>query len=226
MRWTRTTGAVALAVALALPSAATAATAPTGPTLRTEGVWFACDDEAPVQNVAYLQGRTPGWTTTAPTGSVRAGAGCGAYENAVGGWLGPNRTSLDTSWAGTFTGNVDSITVALHNAHVSRARALGTFPVRVTLRIDGVDVCNCPEEGDLVLTPAADATGVSDRMTFTLTDIGLVVEDGDGARERRYEIVVRSLSEEQSGWVWGAAEVPAGVTFNPAQPEATTVAVR
>jgi hypothetical protein len=190
------------------------------PTVRTERTYFHCVGPAKVQNVAFAQGSVPGWNTTAPTQSVQAGAGCGYYENAGGAWLGPNRTTLDSEWEGTFTGNVDSITVELHNIHVSAARATGPFLARLNLLIDGVEVFNGPATGDLRMTPVPSATKLSEKMTFTLTRVGLLTEDGDGTRVRTFRLVMRSLSEEQSAWVWDTTEVPAGLTFNPIVPEA------
>jgi hypothetical protein len=214
--------AVLLALLVAAPPAL--ATSPTEPpALRTERVWFHCAGQVPVQNVPFATGQVPGWDTTAPTRSVQSGAGCGWYENAGGAWLGPNRTTLDAEWEGTFRGNVDSLTVELHDVHVSAARATGVFLARATLLVDGKEHLNTGEGGDLRLTPVPSQTRLSERMTFTLAGLDLDDEPGTGSTVRRYRLVLRSLMEEQSAWVWDATEVPSGITFNPAAPEAVTV---
>lgn len=223
MLCTRLLVAVLMLLAVAMP--ASADHIGIHPTVRNERVFFHCADAVKLQNAAFAQGNVPGWNRTAPTQSVQAGAGCGYYENAGGAYLGPNRTTLDSEWEGTFTGNVDSITVELHNIHVSAARAGGPFLARVTLLIDGKEVFNGPETGDLRITPVPSATRLSEKMTFTLTKIGLLTEDGDGEQVRRFRLVMRSLSEEQSAWVWDTTEVPAGLTFNPAAPEALAVPI-
>lgn len=216
------TSAVLLAL-LVCASSAAAADEPAAPSLRTERVYLHCAGEVKAQNVPFALGEVPGWDTTAPTGSVQSGAGCGWYENAGGAWLGPNRTTLDAEWEGTFTGNVDSITVELHDIHVSAARATGVFLARATLFVDGQEHLNTGEGGDLQLTPVPSETRLSERMTFTLGNLGLDDEQGDGTQVRTFRLVLRSLGEEQSAWVWDTTEVPAGLTFNPPAAEAVTV---
>lgn len=193
------------------------------PTLRTERVYFHCVGPVKAQNVALGQGTIPSWSVEAPTQSVQQGAGCGYYENAVGGYAGANRTTLDAVWAGTFDGNVDSVTVELHNIAVAASRATGPFKLRANLFIDGVDVID-PDAPQIEIAPVPSDTHVSEELSFTVTGLGLLDEDGDGSQTRQFELVIRSLSEEQSAWVWDTTEVPAGLTFNPAEPAATAVA--
>ena len=214
-----------LALVLAVAAPAVADTAETPPTLRTERTWFHCAGTAKVQNAEYAQRNVPSWTTAAPTQSVQQGAGCGYYENAGGGYLGPNETTLDSIWEGNFTGNLDSITVELHNIHASAARTGGTFKLRANLLVDGVDVLD-PDAPQIEVVPVPSSTKLSEMLRFTVTGIGMRTEEGDGQRVRRIRLIVRSLSEEQSAWVWDTTEVPAGLTFNPAAPEAVKVPAR
>jgi hypothetical protein len=212
--------ALVLAVALAAPVAAEMA-----PTLRTERTWFHCAGAAKVQNAEYAQRNVPTWNTIAPAQSVQQGAGCGYFENAGGGYLGPNETTLDSIWEGSFAGNLDSLTIELHNIHASAARASGPFLLRANLLIDGVDVIN-PDAPQIEVTPVPSSSRLSEMLRFTVTGIGLRSEEGDGQQVRRVRLIIRSLSEEQSAWVWDTTEVPAGLTFNPAAPEAVTLTAR
>ena len=211
---------LALVLAVAAPAVAV-----TEPTLRTERTWFHCAGTAKVQNAEYAQRNVPSWTTTAPAQSVQQGAGCGYYENAGGGYLGSNETTLDSIWEGSFTGNLDSITMELHNIHASAARATGPFKLRANLLVDGVDVLD-PDAPQIEVAPVPSSTKLSEMLRFTVTGIGLRTEEGDGQQVRRIRLIIRSLSEEQSAWVWDTTEVPAGLTFNPAAPEAVKVPAR
>ena len=216
---------VVLTMILASAGAPAAADHGQHPTLRTERVWFHCAGDVKVQNAAYAQRVVPSWNTTPPAQSVQQGAGCGYYENAAGGYLGPNETTLDSVWEGSFTGNLDSLTVELHNIHASAARAGETFKFRANLLIDGVDVLD-PDAPQIEVVPAPSSTRLSEAMRFTVTGIGLQPEDGDGAQARRIRLVIRSLTEAQSAWVWDTTEVPAGLEFNPSAPQPVTVPAR
>lgn len=222
MRLFRLCTAVAVLLALAVP--ASADHGEVHPTFRGERVYFHCADQVKVQNAAYAQKKVPSWNTTAPAQSFTAGAGCGYYENAVGGWLGANETTLDSAWEGTFSGNVDSITVELHNLGVTASRATRSHEMRFSLFIDGKQV-NTDRDG-VTVTPVTSSTRASERVSFTIAGIGLNAEGGDGTLSRRFRLVARSLSEQQSAWVWDATEVPAGLTFNPATPEPVVVSIR
>ena len=222
MRLSRILTVVGLVIAAALP--ATATEQPVAATLRAEREFFTCAEAAKVQNVAMAEGRLPTWSSTPPAQSVTAGGGCGYFENAAGAYAGPNRTTLDSEWQGTFAGNVDSLTVELHNIYAGAARATGPFIVRANLFVDGVEVFGA-DAADIRMTPVPSATRASEKMSFTFTGLQLLTEEGDGSQVRTYKLIIRSVNEEQSGWVWGATEVPAGVTFNPAAPEAVIVTV-
>jgi hypothetical protein len=218
----RLLAAVTAVLAVAAPASATHGGI--HPTLRTERAFFACAGDVKVQNAVLALGTIPTWDLTPPTASVTQGAGCGYYENAVGPYLGANRTTLDAEWQGAFRGNIDSLTVDLHNIHVSTARATGVYPLRLSLFIDGRNVL--ADAPDLQISPVPTSSGAAVRMTFTVTGIGLKGEDGDGTQERTFRLVARSHGEQQSAWVWDTTEVPSGLTFNPGQPSGTVIAAR
>ena len=223
MRLTRLLVVVLLVASVAGPAAAEDGRI--HPNLRTERVWFHCADAVKVQNAAYAQKKVPTWDASAPTQSVQQGAGCGYFENAAGGWLGPNETTLDSVWEGSFTGNVDSLTVELHSIHASAARATGPYVFRANLVIDGVEYLD--QDGpQFEVKPVPSSTRLSEMMSFTVTGLGLDSEDGDGQKVRRFRLVIRSVNEEQSAWVWDTTEVPSGLTFNPATPAAVTRTAR
>ena len=212
----RVLAVIALVLAIAAPAAAEHGDI--HPTLRTERVFFHCAGPVKAQNATYALGTAPTWDATAPTQSVQQGAGCGYFENAVGGYLGSNETTLDSIFEGSFTGNVDSVTVELHAIHASTSRATGPYILRANLFVDGVDVVD-QDAPQIEVTPIPSSTRLSEMLRFTVTGIGLKTEDGDGSQSRRFRLVVRSVMEEQSAWVWDTTEVPSGLTFNPATPE-------
>ena len=216
---------VPVVVLLTLSAPAAAEHGDIHPTTRSQRTYFNCAGPVKAQNVAYAQGTVPGWDTTAPTTSVTAGGGCGYFENAVGGWLGNTETTLDSIWEGTFTGNVDSITVELHSIYAAAARVSGPYILRASLFIDGVDVIN-PDNPQISVAPVPSSTRLSEKLSFTLSGIDLLTEDGDGTTQRTFRLIIRSVGEEQSAWVWDTTEVPAGLTFNPDTPESLVVDVR
>lgn len=181
------------------------------PTLRTERVYFKCVDDLKVQNVPALQGTYPTWSTEPPAGSVTDGGGCGQYENLLTN-ADPNNP-FDLVVKGTFTGNLDAINVELHNIYVGTARTDGNFNLRARLYIDGLEYAN---QGPVSVTPEPSSTGISEKLTYSFSEIGFKDEHGDGTIEREIGIYVGSFTEIQSIWVWDTTEVPAGLTFNPA----------
>lgn len=179
----------------------------------TERVYVHCqDDTVKVNNVQANSGTFPTWDTTAPSGSVSDGAGCGHYENLLTSTSGPDPL-FDLIWEGEFTGRLDNMAVELHNIHVSSFRALGTYWIGLTIEIDGVTVFQNPDVDSFVqLTPEPSETGLSEKMEFTLRNIGLL-DDGDDTTHT-IKIGISSYNETQAAWVWDTTEVPAGITFN------------
>lgn len=200
--------ALGLAVALLLAGLAPGASA--APIeKRTERVYFHCTGTNKVQNVEAAE---PSWNTTAPTASVQSGAGCGHYSNllTLGG------TPLDeAAWAGTFTGNLDTMTVELYNIHASSDRAAATMKLSVLVEIDGHPAFTHPVATPITAPRTATSTGAADKIVFSLRGIGLAREEGVGTAPHQVRLTIGEYNETQSAWVWDTTEVPAGVTFNP-----------
>lgn len=204
MRWRTALVTMALAAAAVLPAGADAL-------LRTERVYFTCAGATKVQNLSATLGELPGWDTQAPQASVTDGAGCGFYDNAV--WISseaPDETWRAT-WVGTFTGNLDALTIEAHNIYVGEARVDGPFEGGVRLVVDGEQVVQSAFQA----VPERSDTGLSEALHISLTDLGFVDEDGEGDTVRTLRVELGSSGETQSAWVWDTTEVPAGITFNP-----------
>lgn len=187
----------------------------TGPTFRTERAYFTCLESNKVQNIPMLNGEIPTWDTTAP-GSAATGNGCGMYENNV------NAAGLNLDVQGTFTGNLDSFTVELHNLGQSQTTPDGTLRMIATLVVDD----ECFADTGSMAFPVVPGVGPGHKITYTFTGLHFDDELGDGTQEHTIFIQARSSQEDtQSLWVWGASEVPSGITFNPATLEATQIPV-
>jgi hypothetical protein len=211
---------VALVVTALLAAAgpAVASTDPTAPTLRTEKVFFHCSGGSNVklQNAEVAQGRIPTWDTKAPTASFTAGGGCGHYDNTLSSTAATRPT--DAQWQGTFTGNLDRLTLELHRLLPTSGASL---PNRINLEVlvDGVSEFT----GQVNFTTTPSSTNASHSTFITLDKIGLAKEAGDGTKVRRVQVNVSSFNETQSAWVFDATEVPAGIEFNPAATKGVVV---
>ena len=204
--------------------AATPATAEHGdihPTFRTERTYFHCQGDARVDNVAAAQGTVAGWDTTFPQGAFAGdGAGCGSVETPLRNQQGVE--GLDTRFAGTFTGNLQAITVHLHElAH--ETDAVGTVGLIVRLEIEGLTVA----EQTLRIPGQSENSGVTHAVDFSFTGIDIAVEDGNGQIQRDYLLEIRDTSTDSTPnfWAFDADEVPAGLTFNPKTPVPPSVPV-
>lgn len=201
-----------LVLGMALPAGATE-----HPTLRTEQVYFECPDENKARLVNNLQNDYDGWSTDAPAASVQAGAGCGTTSTAF------DDERLNGIWEDTFTGNLDSITVEVHLIDVGLARRpdnddYAVFPI---LTVDGETILD-PDES-LVVQSVRSSTQISTMLRFTITDIDLLTEEGDGEQERTIKFELGGTVGWQGIVVQGTTEVPSGLTFNPEAPEAATI---
>ena len=210
--------ALVVTALLAAATPAVASTDPAAPTLRTEKVFFHCSGGAnnKLQNTEVAQGRIPTWNTTAPTTSFTAGGGCGHYDNILSSSAATRPT--DAQWAGTFTGNLDRLTLELHRLLPTSGASL---PNRITLEVlvDGVSEFT----GPVNFTTTASSSGAWHSTFITLDKIGLAKEPGDGTKARTVQVNVASFNETQSAWVFDASEVPAGIEFNPAATKGVVV---
>ena len=215
-------------LALALVAAPAAAEDETFvPNLRTEQVWFHCEGDTKVHD--SVSNGAIGWDTTAPTQSVTAGAGCGTVDNPL---QGNNQVSVqDSHFGGYYDGNLDTMTVELHNIYVGAARAQGPLTFNIRLAVDGTPVLGAGGK-EVTVTPVRSATGASEMVRFTIAGIGLIDElsnfehdvlmtvTGGGIATTTPAFPVR---DTLSGWVYDTTEVPAGIVFNPATAEAVVV---
>ncbi len=225
--------AIGILVVLAFAQPAVATHGGIHPTFRQENVYFHCNTPTKLQNVNWFSSGTVRWDMNAPTQSVQGGAGCGALEPGAYRNDAPN-SPWDPVFEGTFTGNLRSMTVRLHNLVLSQARTATTFTVRVRLLIDGQELLT-PTGRNAVVTPVASSTGASELFEFSIRNLGfadevldpegnvvdvqtggLATENGDGEIERAVTLVIDSFTATQaSAWAWDTTEVPSGITFNP-----------
>ena len=234
--------AAMLAIATAIPLGSPAAATHGGvhPTFRSERVYFHCSGATKVQNVNYLQSGPASWNTTAPAQSYTAGAGCGHLDAAVYGTQ-PS-TPYDVVYQGTFTGNIASMSFELHNLLLSQVRSGGDYDVGLRVSIDGEQLFGdgTTQGAQITMTPVISSTGLTEKITFSVhrvgcarevvdangnvTDVitrGVATEDGDGEIEHEIMVTIDQwYLDRAAGWVWDAAEIPAGITFNPATLEA------
>jgi hypothetical protein len=187
------------------------------PTLRTERAWFHCTDGAKVQTLEMWGGNLPSWDTQPPASSVQDGAGCGFVDHPLHGLSLSGEPWSGADWRGTFVGNLDSITVDVHQllSDNSVATVNGTgFGVR--LFVDGEQVLN--DSIDLA-DWQPENSNVTRTTSFTVAGLGYLVEDGDGTIERDIRLYLFSKMVGET-WVFDTTEVPAGLTFNPDAPAA------
>lgn len=191
--------------------------------------WLSCDGA--VEGKVKDPLTAVGFDRTAPTGSFTEGEGCGMAEYTSLTGTAPH-SLYDLGVEGRMTGNVDSVTVELHSIHASRERVSGPARLGVRLSIDGkspsgvvtnpgttTDITS-PVEFEVLVDPEPSATGLSERLAFTITDLGAMFpelnEVGDGSGNRQNVVLtINWINTAYAGaWVWGASEVPANVTFN------------
>ena len=218
-----------LAVATAVPAAAVHG--PTGedfvPNIRTERVYFHCEGATKVHNT--VSDASIGWNTTAPTQSVTQGAGCGTHDNPL---HGNNQVSVqDSHFEGTYTANLDTLTVELHNIYAGKARATGPLTFNVRLTVDGVARLGAAGT-DVTVQPVRSSTGASEMVRFSVTDLGLLDEPNDmehavlmtvSGGAVAADAVVFPVRDTMNAWVYDTTEVPSGITFAPKTLEAVKV---
>ena len=189
------------------------------PTFREERVYFQCQSQqVKVDNVQASQGTLATWSTSAPAGAfLGQGDGCGSVEPTA---RSNGGVALDTRWRGTFTGNLKALTVEIHDlSHRARTPLGPNASLIATLWVNDEQVLT----GDVTPAPLEDNSGATHSYRFSLANLGIATEEGDGAQVRTYMLEVRA--RDANFWVWGADEVPSGITFNPAALEASQLAI-
>lgn len=203
--------AVAATAALAVP--ATAQTEVFAPVLTEERTYLLCDGPNKLQNDS-----TPvAWDTTAPATSYTAGAGCGFADSGESDEetkpvVGEDPTG-ELVLAGTYTGNLDNLTVHLHaiDGPWTRSELFG-MEIVTSVEVDGNVIYD--SAGAVDVSYVRSESGATILGQYTVTGIGLV-EETDLVK---HEVVVRinaNYSDDLYGWVWGATEIDSGITFNP-----------
>lgn len=192
-------------------------TPPLVPTFKSSRVYLQCAGDLPLQNVNAVEGHTS-WSTSPPPGSVFDGYGCGHVE-----WT-PSGPNTDLIMQGTFTGNIDRLTVHLHEMAHSDQNPNGTL-ISVTLAIDGVERLRHLTAQRMAVNE--ENSGVTNSVVFTIDGLKnyYATELGNGTTVRTVTLTIDAPRESPSFWVWGTTEVPAGVTFNPLTPSPTVFTV-
>lgn len=195
---------------LALSAAAAHESGDYEPVLTNERVYFHCGGTMKVSNV---EGGAPfGWDTTAPTGSVQDGSGCGTLDVVLS--SGPE-TGETAVFEGTFTGNLDELTLELYMIDVGFVRAGEFDEVYADLSIS-IDDFAAGWMGEARLPVERANSDVTAKLEVTVAGIDLVHEDEAGEHTIRIELQTADYYNGDSGaWVWDTIEVPAGITFNP-----------
>lgn len=216
-----------LAAAMLVP--ATAGAEGELPTFTQQDVWFNCDGQD--AKVVNASAKIPGWDTTKPTASVQSGAGCGQLDPAFLINTVENTSQADASWTGTFTGNLNQLTVELHSIYAGTARTgAQKFGFTPKLYIDGELISF--DKAILEATPVPSATKASEMIRFSLTNLNVVddlnadgiADPGPGTTEHTITLQAANQYINTNGlgaWVWDTSEVPAGISFNSATTEAT-----
>lgn len=199
------------------------------PVTPNERVYAHCGD---TQKVSNVEGGTPfAMDTTPPAASFTAGAGCGTADLV----LSPveEQAGEFLELTGTYTGNLDSLTVELHmiDAGIVRVhQTTGGLPepgepvpntnfdeiyANTELVIDGAAGGFI---GEATYPAERSETGASVRLRMTVTDIGLLGEDEAGEHTVTLKVKTADYQNGDSGgWVLDATEVPTGIEFNPAE---------
>lgn len=198
------------------------------PNLRPEQVWFRCGSGP---RVSPHGGVPVGWSTTAPARPLADGGGCGVVDATW--WSESPSSGLDVVFAGAYAGNLDRITVEAFVAYAGPYRVtdeFGKYPVNVRLAVDGTPLLGSRGR-TISFAPAPTATPGVERLRFTITGLGLLSEAHDSVHQVEVVlaghpetiIVGNEFSDYANIWLFDAAEVPGGLTFNPAQSEPVTL---
>lgn len=167
------------------------------------------------------------WGPEAPA-SVTTGAGCGKVDDPLFGGTRPE-TAYQHTLKGTYTGNVDTLTVTLYTGDLGQSRLTdGSTTLSVRATVDGVSLFGVTQNesatGTIVSSPAdvpvtvipvaTGATGAVRALSFSITGIDLLLPEDD----KQHTVVIDvadDFSPDAHTWLWGAAEAPSGVVFTP-----------
>ncbi len=169
--------------------------------------------------------------TNAPEASFQGGAGCGhltpplldqaGRDHAATVGYGEEDDVFETTWVGEYTGNLRSISVETHYLLLNAAHIGEEFATMIRVEVDGkivfADVVTA--EGEVSSTQA------SAKVVYPidLSGAGFATEAGKGATTRDIRVMIGHPASGDSPiassglYVWGASEIPGGVTFNGAR---------
>lgn len=184
-----------------------------------------CNGATKVSNVhAAVDGNRVAFDTTKPTASYTAGAGCGTIDTFLAGESNHNGL-YDFPVHGTFTGNIDNITVRYWGIDFCGSRALEQWTVDLHLQIDGTDILTRAPATNAYAPTINSSTGISRLYEVTVTKVALNSE-ADHTAEHEIELTVYPKFVNGSGcvvWVYDAAEIDSGLVINDTTPSAVKV---
>jgi hypothetical protein len=179
---------------------------------------------------------TPEFTEDAPTGSFTEGEGCGQAEDQVF-----RNTVQDGLYSfdfkGIADGNIDSLTIELHDFAFFADRFADELDIQLRLSIEGAspfgyetiqnvsgDDFHTPKIVPVTLTPELSETAATVMYRFTVTGLDDVLGTASGSLPDHEIIVTVDIpTDGVSGFVWGADEIPSGLTINPLEPAETVI---
>jgi plastocyanin len=177
--------------------------------LHTERVWFTCPDGT---GISQLDGAST-WTVDQPP----EGDGCTSVDT------GHHASSAEdtvshTVFRGTFTGNLDSLTVRLH---LDRLADGDMTDIAVGLAVDGKERVPWPTNATVIRTEDTPPGTVD----VSVHRIGLLDEADDKKHELTLTLSLRG--DLATGvWCWGSDTAPSGITFHPASLAETVIPAR
>lgn len=200
--------------------------------LACEGAaYLSCEDAAGGKYHAQLPtGATVPLTQAAPDISFTAGAGCGTQDD-PGGFqaVQPGNPYYDVTIDGFLTeGNLDTLTVELHDIYVGPERQSGEMTLNVRLEVDSQSLFGTttltnqlgeefqtPAIVEVPVEPVTSETGLSEALVFSVGDLQEQFP-GVGAGDGQFHTVRVTVTVPAGAHalVWGATEVPAAVHVN------------
>lgn len=179
--------------------------------------YFHCGDDTKVANASnILSGTTVSWDENRPTTSYTAGGGCGHGDTNLTGTTDHNGW-YDAPFTGTYDGAIDSITFTIDTIDIGFPRISETVPFRLHLQIDGRDVVARDNTVIYEFPGQRSASGLSTRIEFTVTDIGLKYVKDDVPHTVDATLYSHYL-DAHNAWVFDATEIDGGLTFNKPKP--------
>lgn len=191
--------------------------------------WISCDEAAggKVSFYASVNNNAP-LVLEEPTGSYQDGDFCGEPENSAASGAAQDNIHVFT-FQGLLEGNVQDLTVNLYDLAFASQRTGGDIDLTVRIAINGASPSGfqtndttgtqSPATFPVTVAPVDVNDGSMQMYTFTLTGLDQHVKglmrDGFGDRQNEIKITIDSPANGAHAFVWGAAEVPAGIIMNP-----------